>query len=133
MVPINWVKKYLHNGTVTTLADLSRENTVVRELVNSTISVPAKQRVSWPLSIDRNHMASPELQGTFNSTGGLGGNIRVVVASQQGGLVYDSGRTTSGTVHMPLNAGRYVVVVDNTGSIMFPRSVTADFSLKYVK
>jgi S1-C subfamily serine protease len=133
VVPINWVKKYLHSGTLTTLSDLSRGNTVVRELVNSTISVPARQRVSWPLEIDRNHMTSPELQGSFSSTGGMGGNIRVVVASQQGGLVYDSGRTTSGTVHMPLTAGRYVVVVDNTESMMFPRSVTADFSLKYVK
>jgi len=133
VVPINWVKKYLHSGTLTTMSDLSRENAVVRELVNSTFSVQAKQHVSWPLEIDVNHMASPELQGSFSSAGGMGGNIRVFVQSQQGGLVYDSGRTTSGTVHLPLKAGRYAVVVDNSGSMMFPRSVTADFSLKYVK
>jgi S1-C subfamily serine protease len=132
VLPINWVKQYLHDGTLTTLSDLSRENAVVRGLVNSTFSVPAKQRVSWPLEIDGNHMASPELQGSFSSTGGMGGNIRVFVQGQQG-VVYDSGRTASGIVHMPLASGRYVVVVDNSGSVMFPRSVTADFSLKYVK
>lgn len=106
---------------------------VVRDVVSSTLSVAAKQRVSWPITIDRNRMASPELKGSFTSSGGMGGNVRVLVASQQGGLIYDSGRTNSGSVNLSLQSGQYLLVVDNTGSIMFPRSVTADFKLKYVK
>jgi hypothetical protein len=51
----------------------------------------------------------------------------------QNSVVYDSSRTASGTVHLPLKAGTYQLVVDNTGSALFARSVTSDFNLRYVK
>jgi hypothetical protein len=131
-VPINWAKRYVTGAQPIPLDEISKQNTVVQSFVQSTISVPAGKRVSWPIEIDRNRMANPELQGSFTSAGGLGGNIRVLVVSPNQ-VLYDSGRTTSGTLHLPLRPGQYQLVIDNTGSLMFARSVTADFGLRYVK
>lgn len=131
-VPINWAKGFLHSSDITLLSDLAKQNTVVQAILESTISVPAGKRMAYPIIVDHNRMATPEFEGTFSSTGGLGGNIRVFVASQNG-VLYDSGRTTSGTLHVPLGAGIYQLVIDNTGSAMFPRNVTGDFKLHYVR
>ena len=131
-VPINWAKGFLHNSEVTQLSDLAKQNTVEQEVMDSTVSVPAGHRRAFPILVDHNRMANPELEGTFSSKGGLGGNIRVFVVGQNG-VLYDSGRTTSGTVHVPLAAGAYQLVIDNTGSAMFARSVTGEFKLHYVR
>ena len=131
-VPINWAKGYLHSSDLITLRELAQQNTVEQEIVGSTISVPAHQRRAFTIVVDGNRMADPELDGTFSSSGGLGGQIRVYVAATNN-VVYDSGRTTNGTIRVPLGAGIYQLVIDNTESAMFPRSVTADFKLHYVK
>lgn len=131
-VPINWAKRYLQNAVLTPLADVSKQNTVVHQLLDSTITVAAGQRHAVPLIVDHNRMSNPELDGSFHSSGGLGGQVRVLVV-QENGVVYDSGRTTNGNVHMQLKQGVYQVVIDNTGSMMFARNVTADFKLRYVK
>jgi len=131
-VPINWAKTYLHDSTITSLADLSKQNTVVKQLLGSTISVPAHQRRVLPIIVNPNQMSNPELEGSFSSGGGVGGQIRVMVLNQNT-VVYDSNRTTSGTIHLPLRAGTYQLVFDNTGSALFPRSVTSDLNLRYVK
>lgn len=131
-VPINWAKGYLRSSEVTTLSDLAKQNMVEQEIVGSTISVPAHQRRAFAVFVDRNRMADPALDGTFSSSGGFGGEIRVYVATANT-VVYDSGRTTSGRLHLPLGPGLYQVVIDNTGSAMFPRSVSADLKFHYVK
>jgi len=131
-VPINWAKTYLGNPDVTTLADLAKQNTVEKQLVGSTLSVAAGQRFMLPITVDQNQMASPELEGSFSSSGGAGGKIRVVVLDQNS-AVYDSGRAKDGTIKVPLKTGTYRLVLDNTGSLMFARSVTADLKLRYVK
>jgi S1-C subfamily serine protease len=132
VVPINWAKPYLHSSQITSLADLAEQNTVSHDVLATTISVPAHQQRVVPILVDRNLMASPELEGTFSSSGGAGGNVRVAVLSQ-GMAVYDSGRTNSGTMHLPLRAGAYQLVIDNSGSVMFARNVTCDIKLRYVK
>src|SRR6185437_13708832 len=111
-VPINWVKEYLRSTELTTLGDLAKQNTVEQEIVGSTISVPAHQRRAFAVFVDRNRMADPELDGTFSSNGGFGGEIRVYVAMANN-VVYDSGRTTNGSLHLPLAPGLYQVVIDN--------------------
>lgn len=131
-VPINWAKSYLHNSELTALDDLARQNTVEEQIVSSTISVPAHERRAFTIAVDRNRMSDAELDGTFSSSGGLGGQVRVFLAMQNN-IVYDSGRTANGTVHVPLHPGIYQLVIDNTGSAMFPRSVTADFRFHYAK
>lgn len=131
-VPINWAKGYLRSSELTTLSDLAKQNTVEQEIIGSTISIPAHQRRAFAVFVDRNRMTGPELDGTFSSSGGFGGEIRVYVATANN-VVYDSGRTTSGKLHLPLGPGLYQVVIDNTGSAMFPRSVSADLKFHYIK
>ncbi len=131
-VPINWAKTYLHDSTITSLADLAKQNTVVKQVLGSTISVPAHQRRVLPIVVNPNQMSNPELEGSFSSKGGAGGQIRVMVLNQHS-VVYDSNRTTSGTIRLSLRAGTYQLVLDNTGSALFARSVTSDFTLRYVK
>lgn len=131
-VPINWAKSYLHSSDLTSIEDIARQNTVEEQVVGSTISVPAHERRAFTIAVNRNSMADAELDGTFSSTGGLGGQIRVFLATQNS-VIYDSGRTVSGTVHLPLGPGIYQLVIDNSGSMMLPRSVTADFKFHYVK
>jgi S1-C subfamily serine protease len=132
VVPINWAKGYLRSSELTTLSDLAKQNIVEQEIVGSTISIPAHQRRAFAVFVDRNRMADPGLDGTFSSSGGFGGEIRVYVATANN-VVYDSGRTTSGRLHLPLGPGLYQVVIDNTGSAMFSRSVSADLKFHYVK
>jgi S1-C subfamily serine protease len=131
-VPINWAKTYLHDSTITSLADLAKQNTVVKQVLGSTISVPAHQRRVLPIVVNPHQMSNAELKGSFSSRGGVDGVIRIMVLNQNS-VVYDSGRTTTGTVHLPLKAGTYQLVLDNTRSALFPRSVTSDFNLRYVK
>jgi S1-C subfamily serine protease len=131
-VPINWAKTYLHDSTITSLADLAKQNTVVKQVLGSTISVPAHQRRVLPIVVNPHQMSNAELKGSFSSRGGVDGVIRIMVLNQNS-VVYDSGRTTTGTVHLPLRAGTYQLVLDNTRSALFPRSVTSDFNLCYVK
>ena len=131
-VPINWAKTYLHDSTITSLADLAKQNTVVKQVLGSTISVPAHQRRVLPIVVNPHQMSNAELKGSFSSRGGVDGVIRIMVLNQNS-VVYDSGRTTTGTVHLPLRAGTYQLVLDNTRSALFPRSVTSDFNLRYVK
>jgi hypothetical protein len=131
-IPINWATGYLRSSQVTTLSDLAKQNAVEQEIVDSTISVPAHQRRAFAVFVDRNRMADPELDGTFSSSGGLGGEIRVYVAMADN-VVYDSGRTTSGRLHLPLGPGMYQLVIDNTASAIFARNVTADLKFHYIK
>jgi len=131
-VPINWAKTYLRSSEITSLADLAKQNTVVKDVLDSTISVPAHEQRVVPIVVDRNRMSNPELEGSFSSKGGAGGNVRVAVLDQNT-VVYDSGRTTNGRIQLPLRAGPYRLVIDNSGSALFARNVTCDFKLHYVK
>jgi len=122
----------LRSSEITSLSDLLKQSSVEQQVLDSTISVPAGQRRAWPIIVDRNRMSNPELEGSFSSSGGVGGNIRVLVLNHNA-IVYDSGRTTNGQVHVPLSAGVYQLVLDNGASAIFARSVTADFKLHYIR
>ena len=102
-VPINWAKTYLHDSTITSLADLAKQNTVVKQVLGSTISVPAHQRRVLPIVVNPHQMSNAELKGSFSSRGGVDGVIRIMVLNRNS-VVYDSGRTATGTVHLPLRA-----------------------------
>ena len=133
VVPINWAKNYMANTEVGSLQDLIARNTVVQPLIRSTFSVPARQRQSWSFVVDGDRMANPELVGSFSSTGGLGGQVQFLVVTAENQELYDSGRTTGEAVRVSLPVGKCTLVFDNSVSLVFPRNVTADFSLRYVR
>ncbi|MGA3370810.1 MAG: trypsin-like peptidase domain-containing protein [Terracidiphilus sp.] len=135
VVPINLAKPFLEEGTLTPLADLTAQNTVVQPLMNSTVTIAARQNYELPpIVIDDNRMSDAELGGKFQSSGGVGGNIRVYVQNEQtNGILYDSGRVMSGQFDLRLQSGIYRLVISNNESLVFPRAVTAFFGLRFVK
>ena len=134
VVPINQAKQYLTNASLTTLADLSRENTVQVPVLREAVTIPAHQVRALPLVIDENHMDDAELTGSFHSSGGIDGRVQVVVLNAVARTaLYDSGRVADGTIDVRLPPGKYVVILSNRGSLAFSRLVNADLSLRYVK
>jgi S1-C subfamily serine protease len=135
VVPINLAKRYLAEGTLTPLAELTAQNTVVQSLLNSTVTIAAGQNYELPpIVIDENRMSNPILGGMFQSSGGVGGNIRVLVVDARTNVsLYDSGRVANGQFGLRLQQGVYRLVISNTGSLVFPRAVTARFGLQFVK
>jgi S1-C subfamily serine protease len=133
VVPINLAKPYLVDTTLTSLSDLAAQNTVVRPLLNSTMTIAAGQKLEWPVVIDE-RMDNAEIRGAFHSSGGVGGRIRVFVADTVANrLLYDSGRVESGQFDLKLRPGGYRLVCDNTESLVFPRTVAIGFALRFVK
>jgi S1-C subfamily serine protease len=135
VVPINLAKPYLADTTLTSLSDLTIQNTVVQTLMSSTVTVAAGQNYeSPPIVIDENRMDDAELGGNFQSSGGVGGRIRVILKNQQtNAILYDSGRVTTGQFFSRLDPGVYRVVLDNGGSLALPRSVAINLALRFVK
>ena len=132
-VPIEWAKPYVGGPVHSTLAQITLQNTVTQYVVHETISVPAHDSRMWRITVNPTTMANAELNGVFQSSGGAIDFIRVYLARGQQ-LLYDSRRVTHGEIHTPLQSeGEYVLVIDNKGSIMFSRTVTANISLSYVK
>ena len=84
VVPINLAKPYLAGTALTSLSDLTTRNTVVQTLMNSSVTIAAGQSYQLPpIVIDENRMDNAELGGNFQSSGGVGGRIRVIVQNQQ--------------------------------------------------
>jgi S1-C subfamily serine protease len=77
-VPINWAKNYLHSSEITSFADLLKQNTVEQQILSSTISIPARQSKTWPITVDRNRMANPE-----SETSGQAGGLKTVNRSKR--------------------------------------------------
>jgi hypothetical protein len=133
VVPIDQAKPYLTNTSLTTLADIAKQNTVTLPLFPDAVNIPARQFRRLPIIVDENRMDDAELQGSFQCSGGIDGRIQVVVLDDTAHPIYDSGRVVSGTIDLKLRAGQYNLVLSNIESLVFPRTVTADISLRYVK
>jgi hypothetical protein len=131
-VPINWAKPYLSFGNPRSFADIAAENTVTNDLVDGSISVPAAHSMNYTITYNPNTMSDADVEGQITSTGGLDGNITVAVLFA-GRPIYRC-RSTSCEIHQPLTTpGNYVLMVDNTISPMFGRTVSGKISVKYVK
>lgn len=134
VVPINLAKSYLAETTLTTLPDMVARNTVVRPILNSTVTIEAGQNYELPIVIDENGMDNAEVGGKFQSSGGVGGRVRVFVQNRETNeLLYDSQRVTGGQFDLRLRPGVYRLVISNTESVLFPRAVTALFGLRFVR
>lgn len=136
-VPINWAKSYLNNGTPRTFADVIAENTVTNDLLDGSIEIPAQKLKIWPVTVNRNVMNDVEIEGQVTSTGGMGGQITLALyVYVQGGQPQQISvcRATNCAIDkkLPVN-GKYALVLDNSASPLFARTVTGKLSEKYVK
>lgn len=136
-VPINWAKSYLNNGTPQTFADVIAENTVTNDLLDGSIEIPAQKLKIWPVVVNRNVMNDVEIEGQVTSTGGMGGQITLALyVYVQGGQPQQISvcRATNCAIDkkLPVN-GKYALVLDNSASPLFARTVTGKLSEKYVK
>lgn len=136
-VPINWAKSYLNSGTPQTFADVIAENTVTNDLLDGSIQIPAQKLKVWPVLVNRNVMNDVEIEGQVTSTGGMGGEITLALyAYSQGGQPQQISvcRSTNCAIDkkLPVN-GKYALVLDNSASPLFARTVTGKLSEKYVK
>lgn len=134
VVPINQAKSYLTDGNLTTLADISKENTVVVSLLRQAVNIPARQLRQLLVTIDENRMDDARLQGSFQCSGGIDSRVQVLVLdTSRQSVLYDSGHVRNGVVNVKLPPGKYDLILSNKDSIVFPRTLNADFSLQYVK
>lgn len=136
-VPINWAKSYLNSGTPQTFADVIAENTVTNDLLDGSIEIPAQKLKIWPVVVNRNVMNDVEIEGQVTSTGGMGGQITLAlyVYVQDGQPQQISVcRATNCAIDKKLSVnGKYALVLDNSASPLFARTVTGKLSEKYVK
>lgn len=131
-VPINWAKPYLNSGSPRSLADVAAENTVVQDVLNGSITIPNGQARTWNITVNPNVMSNAEIHGQISSTGGLDGKITLAVYFQNQPIY--TCRETACAIHQDIVApGTYVLMLDNRPSPIFPRTVTGQISLKYVK
>lgn len=134
-VPINWARAYLSGGNPQTFADVISENTITNDLLDGSIDVPPTKFKSWSILVNPNVMNNTEIAGQVTSSGGMGGLITLAVYVNVQGKpdpIY-SCRSTSCTIDKKLSVpGMYAVVLDNTASPLFGRTVTGKLSEKYV-
>ena len=133
-MPIEWAEAYLDGSPSKSLTEVAQENTVSEGILDGPVTIPARANRGWKIHLDHNRMSNAELHGEFQSTGGADGLIRIAVACAQGGLLYDSHRVTYGEIHVDLPPdGDCELVMDNSASLMFGRTVTGTVALRYVK
>jgi len=131
-VPINWAKPYLNAENPRSLADVAAENTVVQDILNGSVTIPNGRFQAWNITINPNVMSNAEIHGQISSTGGLDGKITLAVYFQNQPIY--TCRETACAIHQDIVApGTYVVMLDNRVSPIFPRTITGQISLKYVK
>jgi|SRR5579859_667813 len=132
-VPIEWAKPYLGSAPARSLADVATENTVAQPVLNGQLTIPARQTHPIQFQVNPNVMSDAELHGEIHSTGGFGGNVTLSLfyGTQ---LIYNCPRKTECAIHEDLSqGGLYTLVLDNTQSLMFPREVSGQIELRYVK
>lgn len=84
-------------------------------------------------------------EGNFDASGGMGNDIETLLLSEQdfnnwenghqAQAYYSSGRTTQGTIKVPLpsGAGMYELVFNNRFSLLTGKNIKADGTLSYTK
>jgi len=119
-------------GNVRTLADVAAENTVVQDVSNGSITISNGQGRNWNIVLNPNVMSNAEIDGQISSSGGLDGKITLALYFQNQPIF--TCRNSSCAIHQRIVApGAYTLMLDNRQSPIFPRTVTGQVSLKYVK
>jgi S1-C subfamily serine protease len=131
--PINWAKRYVGESSVRSLSEIAKENTVTQPILTGSMSIPAGESRSWQFQFNPNVMSGAEVHGEIHSTGGLNGNVTLSLYYGNQ-LIANCPRQTSCAIHEDLSRpGTYALVLDNKESSMFPRQVTGQIALRYVK
>jgi len=132
-VPINWAKRYLGAASARLLTEVATENTVVQPFLDGSMSVPAGQAHTWQIQVNSDVMSAAELHGEIHSTGGFGGGVTLSLYYEDR-LIYNCPRQTQCAIHEDLSQeGSYTLVLDNRRSLIFPREVSGQIQLRYVK
>jgi len=131
-VPIDWAKPYLNEGNPRSLADVAAENTVIQDVINGSVTVPAGHITSWNVTVNPNVMSDAEIHDQVSSVGGLDGKITLALFFQNRPIY--ACRETACAIHQDISApGVYVLALDNHISPVFARTVSGQISLKYMK
>jgi ribosomal protein L40E len=86
---------------------------------------------------------NPTLSGSFTASGGSGNDIKVYVMSDTdftnwknghtANVHYNSGQKTTDKLNVSLSSGRYVLVFDNTFSLLTAKTVYGEIGVTYTK
>jgi S1-C subfamily serine protease len=115
-VPIDWAKPYLNGGTPRTLAEVAAENTVIQDVLNGSVTIPAGHVTSWNITVNPNVMSDAEVHGQVSSTGGMDGKITLALQNRP---IYAC-RETACAIHQDISfPGSYALLLDNRISPVF--------------
>jgi hypothetical protein len=117
---------------VETRADLpAQDDEATRQqqvLFNGQVQVPPGKRYQLTFTTHSN-FKNARIAGSVQAQGGAGSDIRVLVAKGQS-LVYDSGRRRSVVMSVDFSEpGQYVLIFDNSFSLVSPKTVAGTISL----
>jgi predicted nucleic acid-binding Zn ribbon protein len=115
---------------------------VSKNLVEGQLLVRNHSDIRYKLEIDTTKMLNPVVSGSFQASGGVGNDIRVVLVDEdsfvnwsnghQAQALYDSERTTIGKLKVPITrSGTYYLVFSNRFSAFTPKQVFANMTLSY--
>ena len=97
-------------------------------LFNGQVQVPPGKRYQLTFTT-RSNFKNARIAGNLQAQGGTGNDIRVVVVKGQS-LVYDSGRRRSVVMSVDFSEpGQYVLIFDNSFSLVSPKIVAGTISL----
>jgi len=97
-------------------------------LFNGEVQVPPGKRYNLTFTT-RSNFRNAQIAGSVQAQGGAGNDIRVLVAKGQS-LIYDSGRRRSVVMSVDCSeAGHYVLMFDNSFSLVSPKIVAGTISL----
>jgi hypothetical protein len=117
---------------------------VARPVVQAAFTVPARGAKEYKFMVPPG-ANSVSLEGRFVATGGPHNSIEVWVMNDDQfvnwtnrhplNTIYDSQKVTQGTlkVALPSDAGAYHVVFNNEFSVLTPKAIEANLTLKYAR
>lgn len=104
------------------------------------LALPARQLHQVPFEVDP-AWRNVQLVGRFTAQGGWGNDVEVLVTDEDGVVNYQnghkyrnwyaSGKVTADTLSVPLPAGKFVLIISNTFSLLSQKSVQMNFRLNY--
>jgi hypothetical protein len=125
-----------------TFAELLSTTAVHQPILASSLSLPP-QVVSLDVAVPQQvslDVAVPQqggvLAGSFSIAGGLGNDLGVSVALENGGLIWNGGIIkNSGNLSIPLRGGRYKLIFNNKMGPFWvsPKTVSGTIELSYYR
>jgi len=132
VIAIRHVSDLVNQRRPMSLSEMLSETQVVDSLPATTLSVPARNAVQFPFTV--NGQQGAILEGGYKITGGGGNDVGVALVGPGGSVIVNSGRVAvSGQFKQRLQRGSYSVIFDNRFSTFSSKSVSPDLKLTYYK